>query len=377
MARFGQFFAGELFDVYGGVVASPKQAFYADAPVRKKRVLRNNTPVIHYVQTKDNVRLRLTRYHGGRKGPVLLTHGLGVSSKIFSTDTIETNLVEYLCANGYDCWLLDYRASIDLPSSNNQFTGDDIARFDYPAAVQGVRELTDSHEIDVIAHCFGSTTFTMAMLNGLTGVRSAVCSQVMAHIISPSLTQIKTGLHIPGLLEEMGVETLTADAKQTQNWWENAFDTALKLYPGDFRDNNPVSRRITFLYGSLYELDQLNSTTYSALHELFGVANISTFKHLALMVREGKVVTADGLDTYLPNIQDLAIPITIIHGAENQCYLPRSTEMTFNLMRDKNKNTWYNRHLIPGYGHIDCIFGKNAVHDVYPYILQHLEAINS
>jgi len=377
VARFGQFFAGELFDVYGGVVASPKQAFYADAPVRKKRVLRNNTPVIHYVQTKDNVRLRLTRYHGGRKGPVMLTHGLGVSSKIFSTDTIETNLVEYLCANGYDCWLLDYRASIDLPSSNNQFTGDDIARFDYPAAVQGVRELTDSHAIDVIAHCFGSTTFTMAMLNGLTGVRSAVCSQVMAHIISPSLTQIKTGLHIPGLLEEMGVETLTADAKQKQNWWENAFDSALKLYPGDFRDNNPVSRRITFLYGPLYELNQLNSATYSALHELFGVANISTFKHLALMVREGKVVTADGLHTYLPNIKNLAIPITIIHGAENQCYLPRSTEMTFNLMRDKNKNTWYNRHLIPGYGHIDCIFGKNAVHDVYPYILQHLEAINS
>jgi len=376
VARFGKFFAGELFDVYGGVFARPKQAFFADAPIRKKRVLRYNTPVIHYVQTKDNVRLRLTRYCGGKKGPVLLTHGLGVSSTIFTTDTIETNLVEYLCANGYDCWLLDYRASIDLSISNTQFTGDDVARFDYPAAVQRVRELTDCDAIDVIAHCFGSTTFTMAMLNGLTGVRSAVCSQVMAHVESPLLTQIKTGLHIPGMLEKLGFDTLTSDAKQKQNWWEDAFDSALKLYPGDFRDNNPVSRRITFLYGSLYELNQLNSTTYNALHELFGVANISTFKHLALMVREGKVVTADGLDTYLPNIKDLAIPITIIHGAENKCYLPRSTELTFNLMREENTHTLYNRHLIPGYGHIDCIFGKDAVRDVYPYILQHLETIN-
>ena len=30
--------------------------------------------------------------------------------------------------------------------------------------------------------------------------------------------------------------------------------------------------------------------------------------------------------------------------------------------------------VIPGYGHIDCIFGKNAVKDVYPFIVEHLEA---
>jgi len=377
VAKFGKYFAGELFDVYGGVMARPKPAFFADAPVRKKRTLRYNTPEVHYLQTEDNVRLRLTRYRGGKKGPVLLSHGLGVSSMIFSTDTIETNLVEYLCANGYDCWLLDYRASIELPVSNSQFSGDEIARFDYPAAVKRVRELSDCDTIDVIAHCFGSTTFTMAMLNGLTGVRSAVCSQVMAHVESPLLTQLKTGLHIPGLLENLGLSTLNSDAKQKQNWWEDAFDKALRLYPGDFRDSNPVSRRISFLYGPLYKLDQLNNTTYGALHEMFGVANISSFKHLALMVREGKIVTADGKDSYIPNIKNLAIPITIIHGAENQCYLPKSTELTFDLMRENNKRILYNRHLIPGYGHIDCIFGKNAVRDVYPYILQHLETVNS
>jgi len=33
----------------------------------------------------------------------------------------------------------------------------------------------------------------------------------------------------------------------------------------------------------------------------------------------------------------------------------------------------YSRHVVPGYGHIDCMFGKNAVVDVYPIILEHLE----
>lgn len=33
----------------------------------------------------------------------------------------------------------------------------------------------------------------------------------------------------------------------------------------------------------------------------------------------------------------------------------------------------HRRHVIPDYGHIDCIFGKNAVKDVYPLILQQLD----
>ena len=40
--------------------------------------------------------IALTRYNGGSKGPVVMFHGAGVSSGIFSLDTIDTNLVEYL-----------------------------------------------------------------------------------------------------------------------------------------------------------------------------------------------------------------------------------------------------------------------------------------
>ena len=34
----------------------------------------------------------------------------------------------------------------------------------------------------------------------------------------------------------------------------------------------------------------------------------------------------------------------------------------------------YERHVIPAYGHIDCIFGKNAAVDVYPVIARYLDA---
>ena len=101
---FAQFFVGSLVDSYGGPVAS-LQRFDAEAPPRRKRPLRSGVGEVFGVDTRDGKRLRLTRYRGGNKGPVILVHGLGVSSLIFSIDTIETNLLECLFEEGYDCWL--------------------------------------------------------------------------------------------------------------------------------------------------------------------------------------------------------------------------------------------------------------------------------
>jgi cholesterol oxidase len=42
-------------------------------------------------------------------------------------------------------------------------------------------------------------------------------------------------------------------------------------------------------------------------------------------------------------------------------------------LRAANGLELYSRHVIPGYGHIDCIFGEDAAEDVYPLILRHLE----
>ena len=106
-----------------------------------------------------------------------LAHDLGVSSLIFRLDTIETSLAEYLASHGFDVWLLDYRASIDLPASATPFTADDVARYDYPAAVEAVRERTGARTVQVVAQRMGAATIVMALLGGLPGVRAAVCSQ--------------------------------------------------------------------------------------------------------------------------------------------------------------------------------------------------------
>lgn len=379
LAKFAKYFVGVLADTYGGIAARDS-VFDPGAPPRKKRPLRVSEPEVHFFNTDDGVTLKLTRYHGGDKGPVILAHGLGVSSLIFSIDTIKTNLLEFLFGHGYDVWLLDFRASIDLASAKTQFTGDNIALHDYPAAVAKVCQLTGAPSVQMVVHCFGSTTFFMAMLSGLQGVRSVVASQIAAHTVVTGINKLKTGLYLPDLLDNLGIKSLNAYVDSNADWQDKLFNAVLKLYPVEFeeRSRSPVDRRIMFMYGVLYEHDQLNTATFDALHEMFGIANMSSFDHLARIARAGHLVNANGDEVYMGHFDRLALPITFIHGAENETFLPESTELTYNALREANDpdggKKLYKRHVIPNYGHIDCIFGKNAVDDVYPLILDHLES---
>ena len=375
LARFGKFFSDQLFDIYGGVFARAT-VFDPQAQPRKKRPLRTTPPEVHYFTTDDNTRLRLTRYQGGRKGPVILAHGLGVSSLAFATDLIDTNLTEYLFAHGYDVWLLDYRSSIELPYATTQYTADDIATRDWPAAIQAIRDLTGAASVQAVAHCYGAMTFTMAMCAGLQGVRSAVCSQVGAHLSVIPMNRIKSGLHLDKLLADVGVKDLTMYTDANANWLDKLYNAALNLYPTEYEEfcKSPVCHRVTFLYAPLYEHDQLNTATHDNLHELFGIASISNFQHLGVMTRAGQVVNAKGEDVYVPHLDRLKIPIAFIQGAENQTWTTESTKRTFDALCALNGDQLYSRYLIPRYGHIDCIFGYNAHRDVYPLILKHLEA---
>jgi cholesterol oxidase len=374
-ARFARFFLGPLFETYADIFARPS-VFDADAPARQRRPLRIASPRVAFFKTKDGVGLRLTRYQGGTKGPVILSHGLGVSSLIFSMDTIPTNLLEYLFAHGYDVWLLDYRSSIDLPAAMLQASGDDVATRDYPAAVAKVTELTGAKDVQMVVHCWGSTTFFMAMLAGLKGVRSAVASQIATHINAPVATRIKTGLHLPSFLNSIGIESLTAYVDNHEALLAKVYDEGLRLYPIELKNRctSSTCHRITFMYAPLYEHANLNQATHDNLHEMFGIANIKSFIHLARLTNKGHLVDFNGDEVYLPHLERLAIPIAFIHGAQNECFLPDSTEMTIRVLAEANGSNLYKRQVIPGYGHIDCIYGKNAVNDVYPFVLEHLEA---
>jgi cholesterol oxidase len=353
----------------------------ATAPTtdRRRRTLRAPEPEIHPLTAADGVQLRLTRYRAGDRGPVILAHGLGVSSRIFSIDTISTNVLEYLCELGFDVWLLDYRVSIELPASSRAWTADDVATNDFPPAIAAVRAATGADRVDALVHCYGATTFFMSMLAGLENVRSIFCSQIATHVRVPWRIRTEAWSGFATLLRSAGLRALSARADENRGPAKRAYDAALRLFPlpAQERCDSETCRRISFLYGRLYEHAQLDAATHAALPELFGVSSMAAFEHLASIIRRGHLVTASGRDEYLPHIGRLALPITFIHGALNACYLPASTAATYDALSAAHGTALYERHVIPRYGHIDCVFGKNAATDVYPLMLRHFDRVGS
>lgn len=375
-ARFGRFFAGQIFNSFGG---SFVRATAFDPQARRlKRPLRVRQPEVHFFDTADAKKLRLTRYKGGGKGPVIFSHGLGVSSLIFSIDTIETNMLEFVYAAGYDCWLLDYRASIELPYSHELWDAEIVAKYDYQAAVDYVRAKTGSDTVQMIAHCYGAMTFSIAMLTGLQHVRAAAISQISTHAVVPWWPQrLLAYLHAPDLMRTLGIKLVDARATVSRPLLERVVDRLIGFaYPfrPDDRTHNLSSRRITALYGQLYQLDQLNEGTFGAIPEMFGVANIQSFGHLSAIARVGHVIRGDGTDNYLSdaNLRNFAIPTLFVHGALNRCFTPPGTIKTIETLSRVNDRHLYERRLIAGTGHIDCIFGVNAARDVYPAVVAHL-----
>ena len=150
------------------------------------------------VTTSDGTVIHLTSYRGGDRGPVLLSPGFSVRASSFAADTVDENLVEYLVRAKYDVWLLDYRASSGFATAGTDFSIDDIAVRDYPAAVQTILDASGAPSMQIVAHCVGSMALLMSLLAGkLKGqLRSVVCSQLGLHPIAPKFAEFKAAVYL-------------------------------------------------------------------------------------------------------------------------------------------------------------------------------------
>jgi choline dehydrogenase-like flavoprotein len=347
----------------------------ADRSTSARRELRLPEAKEQWVRTADGVDLRLTRFEAGGRGPVILAPGFGTTRSAFLLDTIDLNFPEFLAEHGYDIWVFEYRASPELESSKARYTIDEIARYDYPAAVETVRRETGAESVQVVAHCVGSKSFLMAQLAGLEGVRSAVSSCLTLHPVGPRLNRLRARGRLAEIMDTIGIKRMSTTFNSDQ-LDDRILDVFLRVYPGVERCDDPVCRRVKFMYGDTFAHDQLNEETHANLAPLFGRASVYTFRHITRMMRRGHVVDADGRDTYLPNLNRLRMPITFIHGERNNLFLPEGSRKTYDLLREAHGDDLYRRHVVAGYAHMDLWIGKDASRDVYPLVLGELERYN-
>jgi cholesterol oxidase len=392
LARFGRTFARSLLKVYGGPIrdvgrfpSRPRVPIPLEGAGHRK--LRLPAPEPRWCDAGgtwhegnalgDDAWLRLVRYEGGRRGPVILAAGFGMPATSFAIDTVETNLAEHLVREGYDVWLFDYRASIDLPSAWTSFTLDDIARADWPSAVAEVRRVTGAPSVQALGHCVGSATLLMALATGMTGVRSAVAMQFPLHPGTSYLNQTKAALKVNRALGWVGARRVAP--LRGLNVPNTALDLALRAVPmpRSERCDKALCRWINAIYGCTHTHDQLDDATHDHLDDLFGVGNLTSLGHLGTIMQRRLVVNAEGSAVYTAHPERLRLPILLVQGERNYIFHPEGTMRTLRWLQSNNEPTLYKRLLLPRYAHLDALVGRSAAAEVYPKLTEHLDRFNN
>lgn len=380
---FLELFAHEMVHVYGGVLDEP--GAFPSAPRQAPPVREPKEPdgtwwcdSLRRWHADDRLGgdafLRLTRYRAGDKGPVMLATGFGMSSHSFLAPTIEKNLTEFLAECGYDIWLFDYRAGIDLPSAGTEFTIDDIARDDWPIAVRKVMEETGREDLQAFGHCVGSVSLQMAILGGLQGIRTAVCAQFSVHPATSVFNMVKSQIHTADVFGALGIGGVAPDTRPSLR--DEMLDITLRALPmpAEERCSQAVCRWINAVYGCTHRHAQLNEATHRAINEMFGFGNIESMEHLSLMLRKGHAVTHTGGMDYFDHPERMAgTRLLLLQGMHNYIFHPVGTFRTWRWLRSQNPQGDYQRKELPGYAHLDAIVGSRAAIDVYPLIAEFLD----
>ncbi|MFA9443761.1 esterase [Egicoccus sp. AB-alg6-2] len=327
----------------------------------------------------DGKPLHLVRVRGGReptRGPVLLVHGAGVRSAIFEPP-VPVTLVDALVDDGYDVWLENWRASIDVEPC--EWTLDDAAVHDHPSAVRTVLAHTGASELKAIVHCQGSTSFAMAAVAGLLPeVTTIVSNAVSLHPVLPKVSQVKIraatpviGRLTPYLNPAWGLEAPDATAR--------AIVGLVRLTHREC--DNIVCRMVSFTYGTgfpcLWSHANLDAATHDWIAHEFAEVPVSFFRQMVRSVVRGHLVSGD-TGGPLPVSVVAGPPRTearfvLLAGGDNLCFLPESQRRTYRFL-DTHAPGRHALHVLPGYGHLDVFLGRHAARDVFPLILKELVA---
>src|SRR6266498_2991176 len=246
---------------------------------------------------EDGVKSLLFRYQGGRKGPLLLIHGAAMSHEMWSTNLVKHNFLDYLLENGYDVFLIDYRLSPTNPACNEQQTLDDI-RLDQAAAVDKVRKVTGVEKIGVIAHCVGSLSTFMGLLDGkIEGVGCLIGSQVAMHPILGFWNNVKMHLQVLPLWRHVLRQT-EFDVRTSPNtsFLNKVVNQLLRFYPVPRNQTcrSALCHRASLCYGTLYQHENLNQQVHDNQGTFFGTVNLTTMQHLQTMAQKKLVLNYQG-----------------------------------------------------------------------------------
>ncbi|MCP3866834.1 MAG: alpha/beta hydrolase [Gammaproteobacteria bacterium] len=388
MEKFGSLFVGSLWQVYGPSPMPGTRAFEREIPQYTTEGVSDAEITTHPFTTADKLGLSLLRFQRASSDDVvMIVHGLTTSSDMYIMPE-HYNLVQYLLDHGFgDVWTLDCRMSNRHPYnlSRNRFNLDDIALYDYPAALAAIREQIGPHRrIHVIGHCLGSATFMMSLFGKVvTDVTSVIANSVALTPRIPRWSRFK--LAVGPFLSDylLGIEYMNPRWRRQQGLSVGkALSWAVSWFHKEC--DVPECHMLSFMWGSgkpaLYNHENLMEITHRRSGDLYGGVSVNYYRHVNKMVNSRntavKYLQNDARyqtlpDNYMEHAQDIETPILFVTGQSNQVFTDSNIECHRQL--EALVPGRHELHVFPNYGHQDVFMGKNVHRDVFPRLLGFLQ----
>ena len=387
-SKFGRFFLGSLWEIYGPSVMPSMDRYEREIPLYTTEGVTDATVTTHHFVTADKLSLSLLRFQRAPSDDVVvIMHGLTTSSDMFIMPE-HYNLVQFLLNNGFtDVWTLDYRMSnrFGYNLMRNRFNMDDIALYDHPQAIATIRQQVGPHRrIHVICHCLGSVSFMMSLFGkAVDGITSVIANSVALTPRIPTWSTVK--LRVGPLLCDyvFGIEYLNPYWRREPGWSVGKLLAwAVSLLHREC--NVPECHMLSFMWGTgfpaLYSHENLHDVTHRRGGDLYGGVSVNYYRHVNQMVSANN--TAVKYDTTnpkyraLPNnyfqyAQEITTPVLFMTGENNHVFTDSNIECHRRL--EALVPGRHELHVFPRYGHQDVFMGKNCAVDIFPRLLEFLK----
>jgi lysosomal acid lipase/cholesteryl ester hydrolase len=341
----------------------------------------------HWFHTEDGLGLSMLRFEREPSNDiVLIIHGLTTSSDMFIMPEHE-NLVRYLLNHGFgDVWTLDFRMSNRHPYNllKRGYTMDDVALYDFPAALAKLREVAGNKRIHVICHCLGSVSFLMSLFAGtVAGVASVIANSAGLTPRVPFWSRVK------GSAGVFLIEHLLGFLYVDPSWGESPGMSRYKLFAKSVsffhrECDVPACHMLSLLWGSgwpaLYLHNNLLPVTHRRGGDLYGATTMHYHRHVFKMIKAGgRAIKYDSSNPkhdrlpndYLEHAAQIETPILFVTGNQNHVF--KDSNILCYKTLDKMAPGRHELHVFKNYGHQDVFMGKNVAVDIFPRFLQFLE----
>ncbi|ESR43391.1 hypothetical protein CICLE_v10011029mg [Citrus x clementina] len=307
--------------------------------------------------------------------PVLLLNGYSIESSWLPTEP--NDLVRTLLEEGHETWLLQSRLHPLNPADN--FTIEDIGRYDIPAAIGKILELHGHNiKVHIVAHCAGGLAIHIALMGGhisATHIASLSCTNSSMFFKLNALATFKMWLPlVPVSMAILGKNNILPLLETSETSFRHHLLRCIaRFIPRYERCTCNECEVLSGVFGNVFWHQNISRTMHHWIYrENTTRLPMAGFPHLRKICNSGFIVDSHGNNSYLIHPERMKLSTLYISGGRSLLVTPETSFLGNKYMKMHQPGFRHERVVVDGFGHSDLLIGEEADKKVFPHILSHI-----